>query len=124
MPFQPHRAHATRNGITVDITRAPTGEALTVTVVRLSRQAGGNGRLVRRHYASAPVHEVTSLIHPHFTSTTLLTPAQILSIDIHRPKYIYEILDRGVVGILFQLISHAPAINGRRHCVLLTWTRA
>ena len=72
MPFQPNRAHVTRNGITVDITRSPTGDMMTATVVRVSRV---DSRLMRqgRHsgYGGTPVHEVTTRYAPFYAGLAL-----------------------------------------------------
>ena len=81
-----------------------------------------NGRLLRRKYTDTPKREITTMYGPFFTDINL-TPAQILSLDIHQAKYPYEILQEGVAGVMFPIIQNASAINTRRHCVLIKWTR-
>lgn len=125
MPFQPiNRAYVTRTGITVEIVRSSNGDTMTVTVFRVARLDGGDGRLIRqgRHYTGTPVHEITTRYAPQNAGLPL-TPAQIETLDIHHPRYIYEIRDRGILGILFPVLSNAPAINGRRNFVLVKWVR-
>ena len=117
--FQPNRAYVSRTGYTVIINRCPQGSTMSLTVVRQE-----NGRLLRppRVYTGAPKHERTTRYGPFFHDTDL-TPEQILSLDIHHTKYIYEDPHQGIAGLLLPVMPGADAINGRRHCVLIKWTR-
>ena len=92
---------------------------MSLTVVRPI-----NGRLLRppRVYTGTPKHNRNTCYDPFFYDFDL-TPEQILSLDIHHPMMIYEIPHQGIACVSLPVMPGAAPINGRRHCVLIKWTR-